>query len=625
MKDQSTAEAPSEPDENEGGATSPDGQSEPLSEGGLPRMLNDRYRLERLIAKGGMGRVYLATQLPLERKVALKNLVRPTLNDDFRRRFFLEASVLAQLSHPNIVVVHDYGEALDGSLFMAMEYLDGVTLLDTLRREGRLKAKRAVEITIQVCRALRSAHRQGVAHRDLKPGNIMLLRDAETVGDEAPRDIVKVLDFGLVKFFEEDKVKALERDLTHSEMMLGSPRYMAPEQIRSGSVDARTDVYSMGVVFFAMLTGRPPFVGTTLEILNQHIECPPPGLNELTQRLKGFDAVDPEHEPTLNAIVQRCLHKDPEARFQSMDELLIDLRTAYRLFLGDAIEGSSMLDITHPTVTPLPASKPPSTPAPTSVGPGDDSEETSHERLRAVVPQGIPTEPVPLTLAATATTPRSSRGLLAIIGVVAIGGLVAVAAGLAWALWPTPGPSASSAPVLPDAVDQTRPATQGAVTAAPADAVVSFTSSPPGAKILLDDRLIGTTPVQRPLEATTDGHETAFRFILDGYQPLTVRAVISGASPSVHADLVAMRSNEEPNESHAKTSRGTKRRGDHAQAKAHRSPIADTGGARGRNATKHDQPAERDTGSDSHQPAKVDDTPRRLIIDEPTGTVPIVD
>lgn len=302
--------------------TSPSGT---YAESELPRMLTDRYRLEAMIAKGGMGRVYRATQLPLERSVAVKVLVPPpNVDGDFHRRFLLEASVCANLTHPNIVVVHDYGESEEGELFMAMELLDGEPLRDTIEREGPLEPDRAARIAVQIARALRAAHREGVAHRDLKPGNVFVRADS---GDEdGERDVVKVLDFGLVKVFEEERA-GVEEDETDGDLMLGSPRYMSPEQVLCEAVDARSDIYSFGACLFAMLTGRPPFLGRSpMEVLTQHLRRPTPSLASVFAELPEPPAHDPPE--ALDAVIQRCMQKDPDERYQSIDEVIDALKAA---------------------------------------------------------------------------------------------------------------------------------------------------------------------------------------------------------------------------------------------------------------------------------------------------------
>ncbi|MCK6552859.1 serine/threonine protein kinase, partial [Myxococcota bacterium] len=294
-------------------------------------VISGRYRLERMIARGGMGCVFLATQLPLGRQVAIKFLTVQEPSKEFRRRFLLEASTCARLVHRHIVTVHDYGETDDGDLYMAMEYLNGEPLSKVITKSVRFPAERACRVALQVCRALRAAHLAGVVHRDLKPSNVMLLED-EDEDAHLGGDFVKVLDFGLVKAMEPSGALAKERaaekhDLTRAGVLLGSPRYMAPEQIRSEAVTPATDVYSLGVILFHMVAGRPPFVGAnSVEILNQHLKDPVPALADV--------APDAEPSPELEVVIRRCMEKSPADRYASMEELISDLKAAYRLIAG---------------------------------------------------------------------------------------------------------------------------------------------------------------------------------------------------------------------------------------------------------------------------------------------------
>lgn len=295
-------------------------------------VLGEKYQLERSIARGGMGHVFLATQLPLGREVAVKVLVVHPENEDFRSRFLLEASTCARLSHPNIVTIHDYGQTKRGDVFMAMEYLQGLPLSKVMHKEKRLSPIRACNIVAQTARALRAAHKNGVVHRDLKPSNIMLLQDTD---DHLSQDFIKVVDFGLAKLFEVPKdADALQ--LTRAGMLLGSPRYMSPEQIRNKGVDPRTDIYSLGVIFFIMLTGKPPFDADNMtDILTQHLRDPAPDPNEVAP-----DADIPE---PLTAIVLRCLEKNPEKRYQNTEALLSDLSAQLGSSLDASIATSSIL------------------------------------------------------------------------------------------------------------------------------------------------------------------------------------------------------------------------------------------------------------------------------------------
>ncbi len=275
----------------------------------IGKVINGRFKILSLIARGGMGKVYRAEQAPLGRVCALK-VLNPKYEGDedpeFQRRFFLEASTASKLTHPNTVTIFDYGRDGD-TYFIAMEYIQGRTLYRILRDEGTLVEERVARIMRQVCRSLREAHALGVIHRDMKPANIVLTG----LADEA--DTVKVLDFGLVKEMAEDK-----EDLTQQGLFMGSPKYMAPEQILGNAVSAPTDVYSLGVVAYELLCGRVPFdEGASVKTLMAHVNDPPLPLR----------AAKPQAEISLEmeAIVMRCLAKEPEDRFKNMDELLLAL------------------------------------------------------------------------------------------------------------------------------------------------------------------------------------------------------------------------------------------------------------------------------------------------------------
>ena len=274
-------------------------------------LIASKYRLEAAIARGGMGKVFRATQLPLGRNVALKVLSPVDRADlDFGERFLREASMLAKLQHPHIVTVHDYGRTDEDDLFMVMEYIDGLSLSRVLADGGALSVSRALRITIQTARALRAAHRAGIIHRDLKPSNIML-----AMHDEDTRDFVKVVDFGLAKLFQSDDEQTASVEITGTDIMLGSPRYMAPEQIRNQAVDPRTDIYSLGVAMFYMLSGTPPYTAKSpRDIMAQHLRDPTPNLA----------AVAPHANipPGLAAIVARCMAKEMNDRFFSADALI---------------------------------------------------------------------------------------------------------------------------------------------------------------------------------------------------------------------------------------------------------------------------------------------------------------
>ena len=287
----------------------------------LGRILNDRYRIVEAIGHGGMGRVYKAVQSPLDRVVALKILGAGHDRDpNFYKRFFLEASVTARLTHPNTITLYDYGRADDGIFFIAMEFLDGRTLSQTIQSEGALGQERVIHIAQQICRSLREAHALGIIHRDLKPANVMLLRQQDD------HDFVKVLDFGLVKFFSGE---GPENDITNAGTFMGSPHYIAPEQARNQGPDQRCDIYSLGVLLYHMLAGRVPFTAPApVDVILKHLHDAPVPPRELRPELN--------IAPELEQIVLRCLAKGREERFQSMDELLVQLKAVRALLTGSS-------------------------------------------------------------------------------------------------------------------------------------------------------------------------------------------------------------------------------------------------------------------------------------------------
>lgn len=283
------------------------GEVDPL----IGRVVNGRFKIISVIARGGMGKVYKAEQSPLGRICALKVLSPKYEGDrdpEFHKRFFLEASTAAKLTHPNTVTIFDYGQDGDDLYFIAMEFIEGRTLHRVLRDEGSFVETRVAHIAGQICRSLREAHAIGVVHRDLKPGNI-LLTDR---GDE--QDNVKVLDFGLVKDVSGDA-----EDLTQAGLFMGSPKYMAPEQILGGEITARTDIYSLGVMMYEMLTGRVPFDrGASVGTLMAHVNDVPPPMRQVNAKLSLSKMMD--------GIVARCLEKDANKRFASMKDLLSALK-----------------------------------------------------------------------------------------------------------------------------------------------------------------------------------------------------------------------------------------------------------------------------------------------------------
>jgi serine/threonine-protein kinase len=274
--------------------------------------LLDRVRIIRPIARGGMGKVYFGEQVTIKRPCAIKILDPRAAGEsasEFARRFLLEASTAAKLTHQNVVTIFDYGETQDGNCFIAMEYLEGRSLSEELKKGGPIAAERAIHIARQVCRALREAHAIGVVHRDMKPGNVFLVKQDD---DD---DFVKVLDFGLVKETSAND----GQDHTQIGQIMGSPRYMAPEQVQGKPVDSRTDIYSLGAMLYAMLSGHPPFdKATELSTMMAQVSDPVPPIASVAPH-----AALP---PGLEAVVMKCLAKKPDDRFASMEELITALK-----------------------------------------------------------------------------------------------------------------------------------------------------------------------------------------------------------------------------------------------------------------------------------------------------------
>src|SRR5579885_2572055 len=261
---------------------------------------NDRYEPLRLIARGGMAEVWLARDALLDRYVALKVLF-PELSIDrnFVERFRREAQAAANLSHPNIVSVYDWGEA-DGTYFIVMEHVAGLPLSAVLREEGPLLADRAASIGADVASALGFAHRNGVIHRDVKPGNVLITTD----------DHVKVTDFGIARAANNDD------HLTQTGAVMGTATYFSPEQAQGLAVDQRSDVYSLGVVLYEMVTGQPPFVGDgPVAVAYKHVHEYPEPPRDLV----------PELPVPFEAIVLQSLAKEPADRYATAEELRADL------------------------------------------------------------------------------------------------------------------------------------------------------------------------------------------------------------------------------------------------------------------------------------------------------------
>ncbi|HLU66390.1 MAG TPA: protein kinase [Kofleriaceae bacterium] len=290
--------------------------------GALVGEIVGNYRITDQIGTGGMGAVYRAEHVLLGKSAAVKVLLpERSQSQEIVERFFNEAKAASLIRDPGIVEIFDFGRLPDGNAYIVMELLEGETLGERLRREGRLSANRAVSIVRHVAGTLAAAHKNGIIHRDLKPDNIFLVKDpAMPRGERA-----KLLDFGIAKLATGNKPSDLVK--TETGRLMGTPYYMSPEQCRgAGRVDHRTDTYSLGCVLYQMLTGRPPFVLEGAgEILAAHIHVPPTPPR----------AHEPDVPAALEAVVLRMIAKEPSRRYQDMEEVVEALNEVVPRFAGE--------------------------------------------------------------------------------------------------------------------------------------------------------------------------------------------------------------------------------------------------------------------------------------------------
>jgi serine/threonine protein kinase len=261
-----------------------------------PRLLNTRYQLLGTLGKGGMAVVYRAHDLLLERIVAVKVLREDFSSDPaFQARFRQEAKAAANLSHPNIVTVHDFG--LDhGQLFLVMEYVPGTDLKTLIKQRGRFSTDETLPLLVQACAGIGYAHRAGLVHCDVKPQNMLVTPDMR----------LKVADFGIARL-----LATIHSD-EQSDVVWGSPQYFAPEQASGAAPAPASDVYSLGVIMYEMLTGSVPFRATSAaELARQHLDVEPPSLSEIL----------PDISPTLEKILTKVLSKEPSQRYRTADQL----------------------------------------------------------------------------------------------------------------------------------------------------------------------------------------------------------------------------------------------------------------------------------------------------------------
>ncbi|HEX6179386.1 MAG TPA: serine/threonine-protein kinase, partial [Thermoanaerobaculia bacterium] len=264
-------------------------------------LLGGRYKIEQILGRGGMGVVYRATDTQLDETVAIKTLPGDAMqrSPEDLERFKREIRLARKITHRNVLRTYDYGEA-DGIYFISMEFVRGYTLSELEQETRQLAPRAAMGIARQICRGLQAAHEQGIIHRDIKPQNVLIDAKGE----------VKLMDFGIARVAESPEA------MTQAGLIVGTPHYMSPEQVRGDQLDSRSDVYSMGVLMYEMLAGKRPFESSSLTgVLTAHI----------TENPRPLIEVRPEVGQRINEIIMRCLVKDPKQRYADAGALLADL------------------------------------------------------------------------------------------------------------------------------------------------------------------------------------------------------------------------------------------------------------------------------------------------------------
>ncbi|MFO0666720.1 MAG: serine/threonine-protein kinase [Polyangiaceae bacterium] len=287
-----------------------DGERDPL----IGQLFSGRYRIERRLGGGSMGEVYLAEHTLMHKRVAIKVLRKKTSRSlEAVARFEREAVAASRIDHPNVAAATDFGKLPDGTSFLVLEYVEGIGLRDALRQYGSLPARRALHIAEQICDALTRAHEHGIVHRDLKPENIMLT----SRGDDP--DFVKVLDFGIARVPLQVAATDPSETLTRVGVVYGTPEYMAPEQSLGHRIDARADLYALGVILYEMLTGVRPFVGRSdVLLMCMHATRDVPPMRDAAPLV--------DIAPEVEAFVRRLLSKAPEGRPENAYEAQAELR-----------------------------------------------------------------------------------------------------------------------------------------------------------------------------------------------------------------------------------------------------------------------------------------------------------
>ena len=446
----------------------------------LSGMIANRYELLKIIGKGGMGEIHLAKDLKLDREVAIKVMLSP--NDPTEsKRFELESKTVASFSDPHTIRLFDYGTTPDGYQFQVMEYLDGQNIKEHLKDFGPMNPDLAKELTIQICGSLAEAHRKGILHRDIKPGNIMLIHSPER-GIQS-----KLLDFGLVRTASHDPT------LTQTGTFLGSPMYMSPDQINGNSdtLTEHSDIYALGLTLYTMLTGKSPFQANNITgILAAQLTQYPTNMTEIIPALKS--------ELTLCWIVQQAIHKDPNLRFAS----ILQMKKALELSLANPkivlrLEKQQLWSGKHLIEMPTLGSQ-------VSMRNSQNISLPDIATLKHQQAQAFP--------------PETSN-----MKWVLLGGVALMMAAVTWFLQGDSTPEVTPTTVQPTAT----------VTPKQADVketLIHLTTTPPNCDILIDGQKVGQSPFDFHLK---DSQTQNIELVAEGYQSQTLLLTSRVPNPSI--------------------------------------------------------------------------------------------
>ncbi|MEA2700462.1 MAG: eukaryotic-like serine/threonine-protein kinase [Myxococcales bacterium] len=454
------------------------------------------YRAVSLLGEGGMGAVYLAEHRSIGRRVAVKVLHRNlSLDPQLLARFLNEARTANAIRHPNIIEILDSGALADGMPYLVMELLEGESLAARIRRLGRLPVRSALRFAYQTASALGAAHAKGIVHRDLKPDNMFVVPDQEISDGER----LKILDFGIAKLQEGGAGGSVK---TRTGAVMGTPLYMSPEQCRGvREIDHRSDIYSMGIILYEMVSGRPPFVSEGFgDLVNMHLNMPVPSLS----------AAVPEVSAKLEALIMRSLAKNPDDRFADMAAV----REALKAVPGGALATATSFP-DNGSLVPPPGSTARMESSPASAPGAATTQTTSSSSVGEI--------------AATLPPQRRRATTVAVVIALAIGAAGVVGALAVYGGKATSPPAETAAPAVaapPPAASTPSPPTPPPSTA-PIIATVTVSSQPAGARVLnlADGTVLGTTPVALTRKA---GDLLGVKVELKGYRSASRQVAVTG-------------------------------------------------------------------------------------------------